>query len=76
MMPCNDEGKKVTALPIHNGSHPTYNTRVLNYVTISIEQLKENKIYDANNLESVMNDAESHFRSKIQSNNAAKINEI
>ena len=76
MMPCNEEGKKIKALPIHFGSHPAYNIKVLNYVGQSIAAAQLAGDYNASALLAIMSDTETHFKGIIESNSAANINSI
>ncbi|RZJ51066.1 MAG: DUF4157 domain-containing protein [Chryseobacterium sp.] len=77
MMPCNDEGKKaVPALPLHRGSHPQYNTKVLSYIAQRVAVLQQTGNYNSNTLLSVMDQTETFFRGRIQSNAAASVNSL
>ena len=70
MLPCNEEGKKVNGsatLPIHFGSHPAYNGRVLSYITQRIAELQMSDNYNPNALLGVMTSAEGFFEGKIRS---------
>jgi A nuclease family of the HNH/ENDO VII superfamily with conserved AHH len=49
-MPCNDEGKAETNLPIHRGSHPAYNSRVNTELNTRLEQIMEGNDYDNANM--------------------------
>lgn len=77
MMPCNDEGKKaVPALPLHRGSHPQYNIKVLNYIGQRVGLLQQRGTPTSSELLAVMDSAETFFRGRIVSNSAASVNSL
>ena len=77
MMPCNDEGKKVApALPLHRGSHPQYNIKVLNYIGQRVGLLQQRGTPTSSELLTVMDSAETFFRGRIVSNAAASVNSL
>ena len=77
MMPCNDEGKKaIPALPLHRGSHPQYNIKVLNFIGQRVGLLQQRGTPTSNELLAIMDETENFFRGKIVSNSAASVNSL
>jgi hypothetical protein len=66
-MPCNDAGQKVTNLPIHNGSHTNYSTKVTRELdTIMANLMKEvdgdEEKIDKKQIDKAVRQAEDRFR--------------
>ncbi|MEP6930362.1 MAG: AHH domain-containing protein, partial [Flavobacterium sp.] len=77
MVPCNDEGKKaIPSLPLHKGSHPQYNIKVLNYIGQRVALLQQRGTPTSNELLAVMSATEVYFRAKIESNSASSVNSL
>ena len=77
MMPCNDEGKSVSpSLPIHRGSHPAYNIRVLNRAAVKKQELIDNDMYNPTTLLGMMSSVENEYRNKINGSSATRINSV